>query len=459
MVNRSGGGGVEPLGVHGPHHHHEHHLRYEGSRVASSAALQRMGAAAKVGEHMLQAAAVASSSHANAPMNGSGSGSSVSAAETIATHLATALGALVQQTVLLADPRTASAHIQKQNQPLLQQQELPVPSSTTAETKNELTSRQNKDDDDDDDEGMEEVKADDDDDDDDVNVQITPSQAQSSSSSGPAPSEAVLTAVQRDVEASRRFMLSMRQFDLTSEGSLSPASSYSDSHIHNPNQSSWSHLRHLSQRRGTGTGTGTGSRTRTTEGLVRSHEWWHDDEDSSSDDSYVVDDVGVSIGKGNQPVRPSKLDQHRALDPKQSARTRHPTMLVSSVLACPSTRAVIAIGDEELLEGCLDSSLDLGMSGGGGTTLRRLHVSARPHTTTTSIPISVPTHDQDDDNEEKEGEKKSMKRPSSFTQLLDETNTTDDDLDDNDVSSEENNASRLAAPPPGIRLWTTAKKE
>ena len=431
--------------------------------MASSAMLQRMGAAAEEGEHLLaQAAAASSRGHADVPMIGSGA----SAAEMIATHLASALGALVQQTVLLADPRTASAHTQQQQQ---QQQGLPVQRDETPQPpipppaadskKNVVVSTQNIEFDDDD-EGMEEVKADDyeaeDDDDGDGKaiVQITRSQAptsSSSSSSGPAPpSEAVLTAVLRDVEASRRFMLSMRQFDLTSEGSLSPASSHSDiSHIHNPNQFSSSHFSH---RRRTWTGTGS-------EG---NHERWHnyDDEDNSSVDSDDTGDEGVSINRGaatraqsDQPMPPSKLDQHR-----------HPTMLVSSVLACPSTRAVIAIGDEALLEGCHDSSNnhDLGLSAAGGTTLRRLHVNARsPPPATTSIPVPVPALDQDGNNEAKDGENglPAMKRPVSFTQLLDETNTTDDDLDDDDdVLSEKNNASHLAAPPQGIRLWTTAKK-
>ena len=454
--------------VQGPHHAQLHHpqQRYEGSRVASSAMmLQRMGAAAEEGQHVLL-----QSTAADVPVS-----NGVSAAETIATHLATALGALVQQTVLLVDPRNASAHVQQQQGPSPVQRDVtttlhpPVP-PPTADSKKKVVSIQNLEDDEDD-EGMEEVKADDDDDDDNNGkrmVQITPSQAptssSSSSSSGPAvPSEAVLTAVLRDVEASRRFMLSMRQFDLTSEASLSPASSHSDNyHIHNPNQFSWSHLHHR-------TATGSGSRTEDT------HERWHDDdEDNSSIDSYDAGDMGASIHKGaamrrqsDQPVQPSRPVQ------QQSGRSpRHPSMLVSSVIACPSTRAVIAIGDDALLEGCCDdSNHDLGISAvassssSSGTTLRRLHVPAKqpPITNTSSIPIPVPEVNQGDEKETKDGTNvllpTTMKRPVSFTELLDETNTTDDDdLDDlDDVSSVESNALHLAAPPPGIRLWTTAK--
>ena len=218
-------------------HHHEqyHQQRYEGSRVASNAMLQRISAAAES----------ASAGHAAGPMiSGSGSGiDGASTAEMIATHLATALGALVQQTVLLSDPqRTASAHIQQVQQQEVQRDETQVAitsripiSQSSADSKNKEISTQN----DDDDEEMEEIKADDDDDADDKgkgDAHInTPLKAPRS--------EAVLTAVLRDVEASRRFMQSMRQFDLTSEGSLSLASSQSDiSHIHNPNQFSWNHF-------------------------------------------------------------------------------------------------------------------------------------------------------------------------------------------------------------------------
>ena len=193
-------------------------------------------------------------------------------------------------------------------------------------------------------------------------------------------------------------------------------------------------------------------------------ERWHDEDEDSS---YDAGDVEVSIinrreESSEQPVQPSRHGQHHHRVPDSQPPARM-TMLVSSVLACPSTRAVIAIGDDALLEGCHDSNHDLGISGlatAAGMTLRRMHVNTRPPSTTTSIPITVTELDQDGDNNEARTRTNvlppTLKRAASFTQLLDETNTTDDDLDDDD---DDVSVSHLAVPPPGIRLWTTAKKE
>jgi hypothetical protein len=223
------------------------------------------------------------------------SGGGATAVE-IAAHLAAALGALVHTSAT-----SAVRHAQAMSNAVPTTQP-PAEAKAIVESDNDNNKRVgdggdgddgDDGDDDDDDDGFEEVKASDD-----VHAEVGPGLDRRSGH--------LHAALQRDVEASRRFLRDLRQqHDVSSEGSLSLASSSAD-----PRDYLWRVRRGAQEEH-------------------REHgEVWFDGDEGTQPHSVAVPSV---------------------YPPTTTTTTTGRMLLVSSVLGCPSTRAVNAIDARVLM--------------------------------------------------------------------------------------------------------------
>ena len=210
-------------------------------------------------------------------------------------------------------------------------------------------------------------------------------------------------ALQRDMDASRRFVqTTLRQYDLTSEASVSLASSDNDEDI----ATRWKAVK---------------AHGRSAPASAMGSSRWYESGDSDGAPPATTAPIA------SKPRSSSQLPRTRA----------QPLMLVSSVLACPSTRAVMALDD-------LMSSSD---GGDDGSCIADADLSNQSPTSTYSSYTTIRNKDDDE-------EAKVHSSDPGITSTNRQTRASQGLLQESSVSSDEEDiVAKYVQPSNGMQLW------